>query len=61
MAFPAVFGPEERLELIEGEIILSGKDIRARSPPEDYRRLRNMGLLKNETALNWSDGKGVPS
>lgn len=60
MAYPAVFGLEEHLELIEGGIYFRGTDIRRPFTLADYRRLRKMGLIRPGDALDLVDGKGVP-
>ena len=59
-AYPAVFGPEERLELIEGEIFFRGTDRRRPFTLDDLRRLRKMGLILPGDAIDLVDGKGVP-
>jgi len=45
MAFPAVFEPEERLELVEGQIVLRGLGLPRLFSREEYYRLAERGIL----------------
>lgn len=46
MAFPAVFGPEERLDLAEGEVVQRGAGVPRLFSREEYYRLAEHGILK---------------
>lgn len=45
MAFPAVFGPEEQLELVEGEVVQRGVGVPRLFSREEYYHLAERGIL----------------
>ncbi len=61
MAYPALFGPDERLELIEGEIFFRGTDIPRPFTQAEHRCLRKMGLIQPGDQIEFVEGKGVPA
>ena len=46
MAYPRIFGPEERTELIYGEVIVAGEGVPRLFNRKDYYRLAKYGILQ---------------
>jgi Uma2 family endonuclease len=61
MAYPVLFGPDERLELIEGEIFFRGTETHRPFTLEEYRCLQKLGFVQEGDQIELVEGEGVPT
>jgi Uma2 family endonuclease len=60
MAYPILFGPDEHLELINGEIVFRGTDTPRPFTDREQDLLSEMGLLQFEDQVPSVQGEGTP-